>query len=423
MSVIIVGAGHAGFQAAASLRQDGYTGQLLLVDQQDALPYQRPPLSKAYLKGDIPLETLGFRREAFYAQNNLERVTATATGIDRKARKLLLQGGPAVTYEHLILAPGARNRPLTVPGADGAGIAGIRTLQDAHWLRERMPIARRIAVIGAGFIGLEFAAVAAAAGLQIDVIELAPLPMGRAVTPDMARFFMDHHGKTGVRFHTGQAVASIARDSHANVAGVVLGNGATLAADLVVFGIGAVPNVELAEAAGLRCDNGIVVDGDLLTEDPYISAIGDVVNFPVGQGRLRLESVQNAVDQAKHVSARLAKGVRAPFVAVPWFWSEQGALRLQIAGLSAGHETTLILGQPEIGKFSVLCFIHDRLNCVESVNSPSDHMAARRILGGAERPTLEETLATGFTLKAWTPSGVNKASNAATLDNIQQHLH
>lgn len=403
MSVVIVGAGHAGLQAAASLRQDGYTGQVVLVDLQEALPYQRPPLSKAYLKGEMSLESLGLRREAFYSQNAIERITAAATGIDREARKLMLQGGQAIDYEHLILAPGAHNRPLTVPGADGPGVAGIRTLQDADWLRKHMPAARRIVVIGAGFIGLEFAAVAAASGAQTDVIELAPLPMGRVLTPGMAQFFMDHHQKTGVRFHTGQAVVSITRDIHGNVASVVLGDGSTLVADMVVFGIGAVPNMELAQAAGLHCDNGIVVDGELRTQDPDISAIGDAVNFPVGQSRLRLESVQNAVDQAKHVSARLAKGVRVPFVAVPWFWSEQGSLRLQIAGLSAGHDTTLVLGDRDSGKFSVLCFVLGRLVCVESVNSPADHMAARRILAASERPAPEDARATGFTLKTWTP--------------------
>jgi NADPH-dependent 2,4-dienoyl-CoA reductase/sulfur reductase-like enzyme len=410
--IVIVGAGHAGFQLAASLRQDGHDGRIVLVDSQDALPYQRPPLSKAYLKGDMPLETLGFRREAFYGQHAIERVTAAASEIDRGSRRLLLEDGTALAYSHLVLAPGARNRPLAVPGADGPGVAGIRTLRDADYLRERMAGAPRIAVVGAGFIGLEFAAVAAAAGARVDVVELALLPMSRALAPDMAKFFMAHHERSGVRFHTGRGVREITRGPDGAVTGLVLSDGEPLESSLVVFGIGVVPNVELAQSAGLACDNGIVVDDELLTEDPCISAIGDAVNFPAAQGRMRLESVQNAVDQARHVSARLARGPRGRYDAVPWFWSEQGSLRLQIAGLSYGHDATLVTGSPEAGKFSVLCFGRGLLQCVESVNSPADHMAARKILAGPERPRLDEAGAPGFTLKAWTPVGANTTAAA-----------
>jgi NADPH-dependent 2,4-dienoyl-CoA reductase/sulfur reductase-like enzyme len=214
---------------------------------------------------------------------------------------------------------------------------------------------------------------------------------------------MDHHVARGIRFHAGCGVTSIARDAHGDVCGVELTNRKVLAADLIVYGIGVVPNIELAQATGLACDNGIRVDGDLLTTDPNISAIGDAANFPGPIGRLRLESVQNAVDQARHVSARIVGGRRTPYVAVPWFWSDQGALRLQIAGLSAGFDESQIVGDPQAAKFSVLCFARGRLVCVESVNSPGDHMAARKLLALPRRPGPEESLAAGFSLKSWSP--------------------
>jgi len=413
--IVIVGAGHAGVQAAVSLRQEGHAGPVILIDGEDALPYQRPPLSKAYLKGDMPVEALAFRRASFFEQNAIERLTATATAIDRAARRLLLEGGIALPYDHLILAPGARNRVLPVPGWEGPGVVGMRTLQDADLLRRRLPEARRVAVIGAGFIGLEFAAVAAAAGARVDVVELGELPMGRALTSATARHFLAHHARAGIRFHLGRGVARILRGADGQPAGLVLSDGSELAANLVVYGIGVLPNVELAQSAGLACDNGIVVDRELCTEDPHISAIGDAVSWPLAdERRLRLESVQNAVDQARQLGLRLARGVRAPYHALPWFWSDQGALRLQIAGLAAGHDATHTIGEPEADRFSVLCFAGGCLVCVESVNRPADHMAARRILAGRTPLPIEEALRPDFSLKGWEASrGAPQAGAAA----------
>jgi 3-phenylpropionate/trans-cinnamate dioxygenase ferredoxin reductase subunit len=327
---------------------------------------------------------------------------------------VLLQGAAALPYDHLILAPGARNRELVLPGWQGPGVVGVRTLRDADFLRERLPGARHVAVIGAGFIGLEFAAVAAAARTPVEVVELGQLPMGRALTPATARHFQEHHTRAGIRFHMGRGVTRILRDAHQQPCGLVLTDGSEVAADLVVYGIGVVPNVELAQAARLACDNGILVDAELRTDDPHISAIGDAVNFarPDGQ-RLRLESVQNAVDQAKHVSQRIVKGVRAPYRALPWFWSDQGALRLQIAGLATGHDATHVIGDPASNKFSVLCFAAGRLVSVESVNQPADHMAARRILAGATSLLLEDVQRPDFSLKAWDAARTTAGSSAA----------
>ncbi len=386
--IVIVGAGQGGLQAAASLRDGGFDGRLLLIGDEPGLPYQRPPLSKAYLLGAADDESILLKPAAFFEDDRIELVNDTrVAGIERPERRVRLRSGAAIDYDHLILATGARNRPLSVPGADLDGVVSIRTLEDTRRLQGLMAGAGSVVVVGGGFIGLEFAAVAAAKGLKVLVVETAPRPLGRALSTEMSRFFTEAHIGWGVDFVFGTGVEAILGETR--VTGVRLANGLSVAADIVVVGIGVLPNQELAADAGLAVANGIVVDEHLLTSDPAISSLGDCAEFDTPfsiVGRVRVESVQNAIDQARGIAARLT-GRPAPYNAVPWFWSDQGPLKLQMAGLSAGHDTAVVRGDRSSGAFSVFCFAKDRLLAVESVNMPADHMAGRRLLSAGEAIT------------------------------------
>lgn len=401
-SIVIAGAGHAGVQVALSLRQEGYAGSISLVNDEPWLPYQRPPLSKAYLLGKIDATALQFRPAQFYADQRIALVADRGAAIDRQNRRLLLASGAVLDYDHLVLATGAHNRPLNVPGADLPNVYGVKTRADAEALAPLLGSAKRVVVIGAGFIGLEFAAVAAAAGAAVDVLELGDRPMARAVSPAMSELFRAAHAAWGVTFHFRSAVSEIDGDNGKAVA-VLTADGRRLPADLIVYGIGVIPNVGLALEAGLAIDNGIRVDAGLLTSDPSISALGDVASFPClqnGERPTRLESVQNAVDQGKLIAARLT-GKPAPYTALPWFWTDQGHLKLQIAGLAGGADNHVVLGDPALQQVSVLCFRGEQLLAVESCGRVGDHMAARKIL--ARPPALTPALAAapGFDLKAW----------------------
>jgi len=401
-SVVIAGAGHAGVQVALSLRQEGFAGRISLVNDEPWLPYQRPPLSKAYLLGKIDATAMQFRPEAFYAEQRIDLVADRGAAIDRQNRRLLLASGAALDYDHLVLATGAHNRPLNVPGAALAGVYGVKTRADAEALAPLLATARRVVVIGAGFIGLEFAAVAAAAGAAVEVLELGERPMARAVSPQMSGLFRAAHASWGVNFRFRTAVSEIEGDNGKAVA-VRAADGERLAADLVVYGIGVIPNVALALEAGLSIDNGIRVDANLLTSDPHISALGDVASFPClqnGERLTRLESVQNAVDQGRLIAARLT-GKPAPYTALPWFWTDQGNLKLQIAGLSTGADNHVVLGDPATQQVSVLCFRGEQLLAVESCGRVGDHMAARKILARPPALTPAVAAAPGFDLKAW----------------------
>lgn len=400
-SVVIAGAGHAGFQAALSLRQEGFQGRITLFGDEPGLPYQRPPLSKAYLLGKTSAQALSFRSEKFFADHGIALEHDRVVAIDRTNRRVTLSSGSAAPYDHLVLAVGAHNRALPVPGADLDGVLGLRTLADADLIRARLEDSRDVVVVGAGFIGLEFAAVAAALGRSVHVLELADRPMARALTAETSAFFARAHEAWGVRLDLGQGLARIAGDG-GRVAGIETTDGRRLPADLVVVGIGVLPNVALAAEAALDIENGIRVDAHLATSDPTISAIGDCAAFPSpqGDGHVRLESVQNATDQAKAVAARLL-GRPTPYAAVPWFWSDQGDLKLQIAGLATGYDTAVVVGSAENRSLSVLCFRRGQLIAAESVNRAGDHVAARRLL--ARVPTLRphEAAADGFDLRAW----------------------
>lgn len=399
--VAIIGAGQAGFQVAASLRQEGLTGRVVLIGDEPFLPYQRPPLSKSYLARETGVDDLWLRPAEFYAKQQIDLVCRDAVmAIDRGQRRVQLASGIEVCWDHLVLATGARWRPLIVPGAELDGVMPLRTLADADVLRHRLDEAREIVVVGAGFIGLEFAAVARAQGAHVHIIELTHHPMSRVVSTQTSRFFADAHLRWGAKISLGTGVTRIL-GSAGRVTAVETTDARQIPADLVLICIGVIANAEIAGGAGLTVENGIVVDEYLTTSDPAISAVGDCANFPTPFtiGRVRLESVQNAVDQARNVAARLV-GRPEPYQKVPWFWSDQGDLKLQIAGITSGHDIAVVRGDPVDRNFSVFCFRSGRLIGVESVNRTADHVVARRLLAGQSNLSPEQAADRSCDLRA-----------------------
>ncbi len=398
--IVIVGAGQAGFQLAASLREAGFADAVTLVGDEAGLPYQRPPLSKAYLAGKTDAVGLSLRSASYLAEHALTlRAGTRAAAIDRAARRLFLSDGTSLPYAHLVLATGARNRALPVPGADLPGVHQLRSLSDADALKAALGTARRIAIVGAGFIGLEFAGICAARGLDVTVIEAAERPMARAVSVETAAFFTRAHGEAGIRFAFGAAVSGIEAAASRAVA-VMLGDGTRIETDLVLVGIGVVPNQELAAEAGLATGDGIHADPFLATEDPAISALGDCARVPsrFAEGApVRIESVQNAVDQARCLAARLT-GRPAAYAAVPWFWSDQGPHKLQIAGLTVPGDASVV--RPTGTGLTVFRLRDGHLSGVETVDRPGDHMAARRILALGLPLTPDEAADPDHDLKA-----------------------
>jgi 3-phenylpropionate/trans-cinnamate dioxygenase ferredoxin reductase subunit len=398
--VLIVGAGHAGFQLAASLRQHGFGERIVLFNDEAHLPYQRPPLSKAYLKGEGRPDSLMFRPDKFYRDQNIELTADRAVSIDRAARRLLLGSGASLDYGHLVLATGARNRLLDIPNANLEDVRYLRMLDESEALRQRITPGQRVVVIGAGFIGLEFAATARAKGLEVDVVELGPRVMARAVTAEISNFFEQRHAAAGIRIHFGVQATSIEADD-GRLTGVSLSDGRHVPADMVVVGVGVLPNIELAAEAGLAVASGIIVNEQLLTSDPDISAIGDCALFasPRFGAALRLESVQNASDHARCVAARLT-GDAKTYDGLPWFWSDQGPDKLQIAGLTTGYDRVVVRGDAGQGSFSAFCYRDGQLVGVESVNRASDHVFGRKILGLNRSIEPEQAGDLSFDLKA-----------------------
>ncbi len=403
--IVIVGTGQAGVQAAISLRDEGYDGALTLVGDEPGWPYQRPPLSKAYLLGKTDDEGILLRAPSLYGDNRIEIIDSVRVeAIERPERWVRLSDGRTLDYDHLVLATGARQRPLPASGAQLDGVLDLRTLQDAKALKARMDGAKGAVVVGAGFIGLEFAAVARSLGVAVTVVEIADRPMARALTVEMSAFFRRKHEEWGVDFRFGVGLREIRGEGR--VSEVALGDGSFIDADLVLVGIGVIPNLELAQSADLTVGNGIVVDALMQTSDPAISAIGDVALHPnrfSTTGPVRLESVQNAADQGRLVASRLM-GKPKPYDAVPWFWSDQGDLKLQMAGLSAGHDQVVVRGDPAGDAFSTLCFKDGRLIASESVNKPADHIATRRLLQAHAALTPQQAADESIPLKAYIPA-------------------
>jgi 3-phenylpropionate/trans-cinnamate dioxygenase ferredoxin reductase component len=399
---VIVGGGQAGFHVAWALRGLGYDRPVRLVCDERWYPYQRPPLSKDFLHDESTPHSLWLANaEELAGQRIVVEPGVRAAAIDRAGRRLRLADGRLVGYEHLVLATGARNRRL--PGGDApAGVHDIRSVDDALKIRDRLRTTDRIVIVGAGFIGLEVASVATDLGLTVHVVEAAERPMTRVLSETMSQELLRRHEDRGVRFHLGRIVTGFAADN-GHVTGVRLDDGRTLDATLVIVAIGVAPNCELAAEAGLPAGDGIHTDERLLTADPRISAIGDCAAFPCrfADGRVRLESVQNAVDQAEHTAGLITGGTQ-PYDQVPWFWTEQAGIRLQIAGLTTRHDRTLVraAGGPA-GAMSVFCFRAGALVGVESINRPADHMAARRVLAKGTLPSAAEVADPLFTFSQW----------------------
>jgi len=391
---IIIGAGHAGSQAAISLRQEGYAGEIVLLNDEPDLPYHKPPLSKSYLKAP---ETGGLvlRPEASYRDNNIELLLeCRVSAVSIQDKTVTLQDGRSLSWSQLIFATGARARIPDIPGVDLNGVYTLRRMQDARRIAEIMPRVKDVVIIGGGFIGLEMAHSAVGLGKNTVLIEAAPRVLGRSVATHISWHVENRSRAANIAVLTGMGVAAI-EGEHGVVTAVRTADRSIHKADMVVIGTGAVPNVELAQDAGLMIDNGIVVDDHLRTNADNVYAIGDCVSYEHFQAkrRVRLESVQNATDQAKHV-ARIIVGRAAPFREIAWFWSDQGDMKLQTAGLSFDADRHILAGKPEENSFSVFHFIGDRLIAVDSINRPADHMIARRLLAAGISPT-EDDIAAG----------------------------
>jgi 3-phenylpropionate/trans-cinnamate dioxygenase ferredoxin reductase subunit len=383
---LIIGASQAGLQLAVSLRDAGSTDPITLVGAEPYAPYQRPPLSKAYLHGNTELEQLWLRAPEVLAGQGITLITG-----ERVEKVDLYAGGPPGTartasgrvldFDRLALTVGARPRQLTVPGANLDGVTYLRTADDATVLRALQSDAESVVVIGGGFIGLEAAAVARTQGKTVTVVEAADRLIGRAVAPVVSEFYRDAHIGRGVDVRIGTKVISLG-GKHNRVQVVTLADGSQIPADLVIVGIGVEPCTELAHQLGLASAGGIVVDWFARTSNPTVVAAGDCTVQPhplTGEGRVRLESVQNAISQAKTAAATLI-GQRVPNEAVPWFWSDQYDLKLQIAGLSAGHDEYVVRGDIAGESFSVLYYRDGALLAVDAVNMPGDYMAVRKAL-------------------------------------------
>jgi 3-phenylpropionate/trans-cinnamate dioxygenase ferredoxin reductase subunit len=387
---LIVGASQAGLQLAVSLRQFGDTAPVTLVGEEAHPPYQRPPLSKEFLAGTAEAGSLDLRTPGFYKDTGIglvrgERVTAVALSRSGPSGSgvAVTASGRELPFDRLALTTGAGPRRLSVPGAGLDGVCYLRDRDDADDLRARLASAARIVVVGGGFIGLEAASVARALGRSVTVVEAADRLMARAVAPVVSEFYRQAHLRRGCDVRLSSGVTAFDGDRGGRVSAVRLADGTRLPADLVLVGAGVLPRTELAEQLGLVCEGGIVVDAFARTSDPAVVAAGDCTVRPhpmTGQGRVRLESVQNAVAQAQVAAATLL-GRLEPAPAVPWFWSYQGDLKLQMAGLSAGHDDFVVRGAPEEERFSVLYYRHGALLAVDAVNRPADYMAVRKALG------------------------------------------
>ncbi len=386
-TIVIIGAGQAGGQAAETLRREGFAGDIVLVGEEPHIPYQRPPLSKKFMAGEMPLERVYFKPPEFFETEQVElKLNIPATRIDRERKIVTLCGGEELAYGKLLIATGARVRTLDIPGADLSGVHYLRTIADVEGIQENFAEGAKLVVVGGGYIGLEVAAVAVKRGIDVTVLEVEPRVLQRVTTPEMSAFFEQVHTEEGVKIRCGTGVTAF--EGGGKLEAVVTSTGERLPADFAVIGIGIVPNVDLAEEAGLAIDNGIVVDEQGQTSDPYIYAAGDCTNFPcvpVGR-RIRLESVQNALDQAKAAAAAMA-GTPKPYTQVPWFWSDQYNLKLQMAGLNQGYDEAVLRGDPGARRFSTFYLKKGAVIAVDAVNSPPDYMVGRELIAArAEVP-------------------------------------
>ena len=391
--VTIIGAGHAGGTVAALLRQYGYEAPITLIGEEPIAPYQRPPLSKAWLKGEADADSLALKPTAFYAETGIDLVLGIKVeAIDPAARAVSLSDGRRLAYDTLIIATGARARALPILGADLGGVLSLRSAADAEALKAALGPGKRLAVIGGGYIGLEAAASARALGAEAVVIEREPRILARVACEILSTFFTDYHRARGVDFELGAMVEAL-DGVDGRVTGVRLEDGRVIACDVALVGVGAPPNDELARAAGLACDGGIVVDTHARTSDPHIFAIGDVSHRPLPHYHrtFRLESVANALEQARQAAAAIT-GRPPPAHEVTWNWSDQYDVKYQFAGLPFDIDDIVLRGDPAKAKFAVFHLTGDVIQAVEAVNAPAEFMAGRQLIG-QRRPISRSRLA------------------------------
>lgn len=381
-TVVIVGAGHAGGNAAALLRQYGFEGRIVLVGEEPVPPYHRPPLSKAYLKGEADVERLWLKPRAFYDEQRIELKLGTAVqSLDHAAHQLKLADGSELHYDKLILATGSMPRALTVPGHDLHGVVALRSLADADVLRERVKPGEKLVVIGAGYIGLEAAAAARQLGHDVTVLEAAPRVLGRVTGETVSTFYANEHRAQGVDLRLNAKIEALVGED-GKLTGVRLAGGEIVPATLALIGIGILPNEALARDAGIVCNNGIQVDEDARTSDQDVFAIGDCAHRPLTHyGRAgRLESVHNAVEQAK-LAASAIVGKPRPASDAPWFWSDQFDLKLQTVGLCEGYDETVVRGDPAARRFAVYYLKDRELLAVDAVSSMPDFLCGKKLVG------------------------------------------
>ena len=379
--IVIVGGGHAAGQGAASLRQSGYDGKLVIVCDEPHIPYQRPPLSKQYLAGEHGLDRVYLRPEAFYQARGIEiRSGRRAAEIDVKAKTLVFDDASTLAYDKLLLATGARVRKLDIPGGALPGVHYLRNIADADNIKADMAPGRRLTIVGGGYIGLEVASVAVQAGLSVTVLEMEDRILKRVASAEMSTFYHALHTDAGVDIRTGASARRFAGTGRVDQ--VVCADGTEVPSDIVVVGVGVAPNIELAQAAGLTCENGILVDERCATSASDIYAAGDCTNHPnpiLGR-RLRLESVPNAMEQSRVAAANLA-GQEKVYANVPWFWSDQYDLKLQMVGFSTDGNSHVVRGDPATRKFVMFHLKDDVLRAADAVNAPREFMTCRQLVG------------------------------------------
>ena len=401
MSIVIIGAGHGGGTVAALLRQNGYLGPITLIGEEPHPPYQRPPLSKGWLKGEVDQDGLLLRPLDWYDEADIRlRTSSRVVRLDRAAKRLTLSTDEVVAYDTLILATGARARRLALPGSDLKGFLELRTLEDAEAIKAWFRPGFRLAIIGGGYVGLEVAASARLLGADVDLLEREDRLLARVAGPVLSEFFQGVHEGHGVRFHFGAQVEGF-DGLDGQVSGVRLAGAPTLSCDAVLVGIGAVPNDDLAREAGLACDNGVVVDGQARTSDPDIYAIGDMTRrpMPLYDRSLRLESVPNALEQARQAAAAIC-GKPEPKPETPWFWSDQYDLKLQIAGLPFDVDQVVVRGEPASRSFAVFHLSQGRVQAVEAVNAAPEFMVGRQLLGSRRVVDAARLADTSLSMKA-----------------------